>query len=74
MFHEHLKPGEWYLTALCKHCNLLIVVFRDLNRGQAQIGGCYTIDCGRCRRVGTYDVVRYQHQERRRPELRIEIC
>ena len=74
MFRERLKSGEWYLTALCEYCNSRIIVLRDLNRGQAQVNGCYIVECGRCRRVGTYDVVHYQHRERRQPELKIEIC
>ncbi len=70
---QTLRVGRWYLVANCPNCKTMIPVFRDLSNGQSRICGSYVLKCPRCRREGSYDVKHYQHHERRKSDIFIEI-
>ena len=67
------KPGQWYLAATCKECKCKILVFPDLNNGEANLKGSFVVTCPKCKLKGAFEVEHYHHRERRKPELSIEI-
>ncbi len=67
------KFGEWYLSVTCPGCKCRSLIFRDLNEGRGSINGCVGIICPRCKSAQILPVEHYQHRERRKPDVSIEI-
>ncbi len=73
MYPVKLEPGKWYLVSACTSCRSLIPIFHDLSNGESELNGSYSMTCPRCNHSGVYSVEHYQHHDRRKPEILIEI-
>jgi len=56
-----LQPGIWYIVVTCKQCNEMILLFRDLTKGQGTLNATYRVTCPRCNHRGEYEGRHYQH-------------
>ena len=72
-FPVKLRFGQWYIAVVCSNCETLTALFVDATEGRSQLNGSYFMKCPRCKQVGDYDVQHYQHRERRRTALRLQI-
>jgi len=68
-----LVSGEWYIVITCSNCNSKVKLFRDLNNGTSNHKGSYVVTCPKCKHQGSYDGERYQHRERRKRDILIDI-
>ena len=73
LFPVHLKFGHWYIAVRCPNCQTVTALFADASNGQSELNGSYFMRCPRCKQVGDYDAQHYQHSERRKSALRIQI-
>lgn len=67
------KVGQWYLSVTCDKCNSKLLVFRDLNNGEGYVDGVFVMTCPHCKCERTLPIEHYQHRERRKPDICIEI-
>jgi hypothetical protein len=74
MPYIRLTFGRWYLVVTCTKCETMVPVFHDLCQGESLAQGHYFLTCPKCKEAGIYRVERYQHRERRKPEIFIDIC
>lgn len=72
-FPVRLRFGQWYVAVVCSYCETLTALFVDASEGRSQLNGSYLMKCPRCKQVGDYQAQHYQHQERRRTALRLQI-
>ena len=72
-FPVKLTLGKWYVAVLCTNCETLTALFADDSEGRSELHGSYLMKCPRCKQVGDYDAQHYQHRERRRTALRLQI-
>jgi hypothetical protein len=73
MYTVKLESGQWYLVSHCTRCQTVIPIFHDLSNGESELNGNYSLTCPRCNHSGVYKVEHYQHHDRRKPDILIEI-
>jgi hypothetical protein len=73
MYPVKLELGQWYLVSTCTRCQNLIPLFHDLSNGESELNGSYSLTCPRCNHSGVAKAEHYQHHDRRKPEILIEI-
>jgi hypothetical protein len=66
--------GRWYIAVTCEKCKSKLVLFPDLTEGKSDLQRSgYSLICPRCKDLTDGKAEHYQHRERRRPALLIEI-
>jgi len=61
MFPASLRPGEWYVAAVCTNCKTLIPLFCDLTEGTSDLKVNYVLTCPQCKTEGAHEAQHYRH-------------